>query len=198
MTAEAHQIKLALTGRFRRGKDTLAEMVKNYQEQRGGRVLLTAFADALKTELADMVYNAANIESTGLSRKDWRAKMRDLREVNGVGWQWWGEFRRRVYGQDYWIRRMERTYTSSPHDGRSVIITDLRHHNEAQWCREHGFDILRVTGPCRAKETRDPNHPSERHIDELPTSFEFDNSGTLLDMEQFVKYTLMPNLAIGR
>ncbi len=192
--------KLAITGRFRRGKDTLAGIVNRELSLRGQSVDLLAFADPLKDEFADMVYEWQGDVSSGsepLELHEFRDWMREQRDVNGVGWQWYGEFCRRFLSEDYWITKLEALYTqlTSYTPAPSMIITDMRHLNEAAWCKEHGFFRLRISGPCRsANDVRDLDHPSERYIDALPVDLEYLNTGTISTMEKFVHDCLIPNL----
>lgn len=188
-TGGAPAIRIAITGRFRTGKDTLADMVYDSLVDDGvtlrADVVRIAFADALKAELSEMVLNYTQLPEYSRNRADdgtpgtyvvrggytsHEAQMREDRHINGAGWQWWGEYRRQKFGQDYWVTHPKLIYKFSEAviQRKHVIITDMRHHNEAQWCKSMGFYLVRVEGPCRADEHRDPNHPSEIHIPELP------------------------------
>lgn len=185
--------RIALTGRFRTGKDTVAAMIA---DEIGGPCTPIAFAAALKQELADMVHAQLRDSLPALTKTEYwytfDGWMKMHREVNGLGWQWWGEFRRRFYGEDYWINHpyLQETVSywgASTH----LIITDMRHHNEARWCRDNKFFMVRVEGPCRAKdEQRDPNHPSERHVEELPVDCLIQNTSDLVYLRENVKLML--------
>lgn len=188
--------KVAITGRFRTGKDTVATMLV---KQLGSRyVTRIAFADALKYELADMVWKYLNqgADIPQLARDEgdkwytFDGWMRMHREVNGAGWQWLGEFRRQFYGEDYWTNHPELKvrYAVALLQKQNIIITDMRHHNEAAWCREHGFFLVRVEGPCRAAfERRDANHPSERHVRDLDVHATIANTYGLSELGQAVR-----------
>lgn len=189
--------KIAITGEFRRGKDTLANLIETHLE---GEATRLAFADALKRELAEMVYGytCADLnEAMGDDVDLWEQLMRKDRHINGVGWQWWGEYRRQKFGQNYWINHhgfLGRYARASDHE-HHIIVTDMRHHNEAQWCREHGFYLIRIEGPCHTVgELRDARHPSEIHVPDLPVHLVVHNIGGLDALRDKVADRLMPKL----
>lgn len=191
--------KIAITGEFRRGKDTLANLIE--EQLLAGNVTRLAFADALKRELAEMVYGytCANLdESMSEDVDDWEELMRKDRHIHGVGWQWWGEYRRQKFGQDYWVNHYDflGQYARACDHEHHIIITDMRHHNEAQWCREHGFYLIRIEGPCQVEgELRDAKHPSEIHVPDLPVHLIIHNVGGLDALREKVADKLMPKLA---
>lgn len=199
-------MKIAITGGFRRGKDTVAGIIQRQITDRP--IVVLAFADALKSELAELSLNYIQPPEL-VTRKngdtyiqpgayrDWERHMRKQREINGTGWQWWGEFQRQYSGQDYWIKhvRFQYRYAEAARDGDHIIITDMRHHNEAEWCRQQGFFLLRVTGPCRSEESRDPLHPSEIFVNDLPVDFELINDGSMNDLTRAVQNLLKGDIA---
>lgn len=68
----------------------------------------------------------------------------------------------------------------------NVAIPDVRFPNESKWVRENGGKLLRVTNrnatPIRA-------HESESYIESLEVDAEFDNNGTLAELEtQVMEY----------
>lgn len=199
------QIKVALTGRFRRGKDTVADMLAARIEKPVARL---AFGDALKDELSQMVFGYLGESSPAFARRQSDAHgsskypqecvtlnahlewMRtSTRPVHGPGWQWWGEFRRRFCGEDYWISHpaFVEAYRRVCDYEHNAIVTDMRHFNEAEWCRVNGFYRIRVHGPCRAaRDVRDPDHESERNIEWLPVDTVLYNEGSYSELERTV------------
>lgn len=199
-------MKIAITGEFRRGKSTVGNMLSRMLKH-DRPVTQLAFADALKEELSTMVFSALlptelTLVKDGITfakpgaYKEWDRRMRAQRSVNGVGWQWWGEYRRQFHGEDYWIQHsdFQHAYKAADKNGDHIILTDVRHHNEADWCNTEGFFLLRVVGPCRAEESRDPNHPSEIHVRALPVNFELINDGTMNDLTKAVTALLTGEL----
>lgn len=194
--------QLAITGGFRTGKDTLASIMLNLFGPEVTTQL--AFADALKEELARITYDTVarpDMARRGIapSRGDfeaWLAMERDARTRNGPGWQWWGEYRRQTCGQDYWIRHLDfrKRIARAALLEHNLILADMRYHNECEWAKDFGFYTVRVEGPCRAQDPRDPNHSSERHIKELGVDLVIDNSGTLDDLHRAAVSVLWPIL----
>lgn len=182
--------KVAITGRFRTGKDTVAGLLG---EQLGGNITRLAFADALKREVAEMTYGyvCENLDTAmGYEVDVWEQRLRQDKHINGLAFQWWGEWRRQKFGLDYWINHsiLAGQYARACDHEHHIIITDMRHHNEAQWCREHGFFLVRVEGPCRAtNEQRDPNHPSERHVQDLDVHATIANTYGRLELHHAVQ-----------
>lgn len=185
-------LKIAVTGRFRRGKDTLVGMLTTLID---GNFTYLAFADELKREVHDMALNAITpveffdirdgkpVAKPGAYEK-WHTYMLRQKDINGPAYQWWGAFRRRYFGINYWINHpnFRVKYQEGMKAGEHIIIADMRHHNESAWCEDNGFYRIRVEGPCHGKDDRDPNHESERDIESLKVDYVIDNSGTYNDL----------------
>ena len=80
--------------------------------------------------------------------------------------QWWGtDFRRVHSGDDYWLRRIERTLRlESP---AAVVISDLRFKNEAAWVKSMGGECWKVHSTTPWEPTGRPDdHPSEVDLDD--------------------------------
>jgi hypothetical protein len=184
--------KIGITGHFRTGKDTFADMLV---EALSPPTVKLHFADALKYEVAHMLYDYRNPAHrdgivTGYTHQEtyldsidkFTAEMAEDRQLNGLAWQWLGEWRRQKTDPDYWINhyKFQDAYRTALTKGANVIISDMRHINEAEWCREQGFYLVRIVGPCRAEgERRDPTHASEVRVDELNVDAVIGNYGSL-------------------
>lgn len=200
-------VRIAITGRFRRGKDTLADIIAaelgEDLQRREAPVKRLAFATDLKKELAQMAYVMLHKDKANTPRIDelggavfegFLVDMNAQRAVNGVGWQWLGQWRREQ-DEDYWIKShgFQEAFRHARAANKHMLVTDMRHHNEAKWCADNGFFRVRVSGPCRAEnETRDAQHESERYIDSLEVDYDYLNGGTITDMQMFVSTVLLP------
>jgi hypothetical protein len=192
--------KIAITGHFRTGKDTFADMLA---EAIGPPTVKLHFADALKYEVAHMLYDYIHPDLrdgvvTGYTHQEtyldsiawFAAEMAGDRQLNGLAWQWLGEWRRQKTSPDYWIHhyKFQDVYRAALTTNSNIIISDMRHVNEAVWCRKEGFYLVRIVGPCRAEgERRDPNHASEVHVDELEVDLVLPNYGNLTTLKELAE-----------
>jgi dephospho-CoA kinase len=170
---EVTVVKIALCGRLRSGKDTVANHL--YIKYGFDRV---AFGDALKK----------NAHATF----PWVSEFSKPRAL----YQAYGQLMREIEPQ-VWIKHAEqavkgaidfRVNTGAERVG--VVITDLRQPNEYEWCRQNGYTIIRVTAPdedrlWRAKlagddfNEADLEHETESHIDGFECDYEVQNDGTV-------------------
>jgi hypothetical protein len=192
--------KIAITGHFRTGKDTFADILADALSP---PTVKLHFADALKYEVAHMLYDYRNPAHrdgivTGYTYQDtyldsiatFAAEMAEDRQINGLAWQWLGEWRRQKTDPDYWINhyKFQDAYRAALTTNSNIIISDMRHVNEAEWCRKEGFYLIRIVGPCRAEgERRDPNHASEVHVDELEVDLVLPNTGSLNTLKEIAE-----------
>jgi dephospho-CoA kinase len=170
-------IKIALTGKLRSGKDTVANHL--YIRHSFNRV---AFGDALKK----------NAHATF----PWVSEFSKPRSL----YQQFGQLMRQIE-PDVWVKHAERAVKGAidfnVHTGAEkvgVVITDLRQPNEYEWARANGFTIIRVTAPdedrlFRAKLAGDDfaeadlEHETESHIDSFESDFDIVNDKDLDDLK---------------
>lgn len=166
-------IKIALTGRLRSGKDTVAERL--WFEH--GFEWPIAFGSALKY-YADKIY-AHTPRDGGKQRRMYRAFGQAARE----------------YDPDVWVRHVDFSVEQAlnKHDTVGVVISDLRQPNEHYWARKNGFIIVRVTAPLEARvkraeiagdafELADLEHDTESYVDSFEVDYEIVNDGTLAEL----------------
>lgn len=175
ISRKATVTKIALTGKMRSGKDTVAHHL--YISHGFDKV---AFGDALK-RLAHETFPDVGILS----------KPRAL-------YQKFGQLMRQIDG-DVWVKHAERKvdgivgYRSTHDDHIGVVITDLRQPNEYEWARANGFTIIRVTAPDDMRMERaeqagdyftadDFEHETELHVDGFAVDFDVVNDGTVEEL----------------
>jgi dephospho-CoA kinase len=177
---EVTVVKIALTGKMRSGKDTVANHL--YIRHSFNRV---AFGDALKK----------NAHATF----PWVSEFSKPRAL----YQQFGQLMRQIE-PDVWIKHAERAVKGAidfnVHTGAEkvgVVISDLRQPNEYEWARANGFTIIRVTAPdedrlLRAKlagddfNEADLEHETESHIDSFDCDYEIVNDGSVDDLKRKV------------
>lgn len=79
------------------------------------------------------------------------------------------EYGRRLLCDDIWIKAAEQFYQQARKAESSVIMTDVRFENEAEWIRSKENSILiHVVDPTAAIVDPESLHPSERGVNFLP------------------------------
>jgi hypothetical protein len=95
-----------------------------------------------------------------------------MNEKNSILLQWWGtEFRRKYFGEDYWITKVKEYIESS--DYNYYIIPDTRFKNEHEFIKSNDITseniYLRIERYDNKERfiarDRDPNHQSEIDLD---------------------------------
>lgn len=166
---------LGISGKKESGKSTVAEIIKSIYADvywRSKPTYIIAFADSLKIEVADAC--KVTIEDINQEKKIFRIIL-----------QWWGtDFRRNLYGDDYWLLKFANTIKSLPTNS-LVIVPDVRFHNEYEMLRKAKAKLWRVV---RHNLSGAPNdtHKSETELDD----FKFDeiiyNNGTLEELKTHI------------
>ena len=169
--------KLALTGKMRAGKDAAAHRLRLRHDFVG-----LAFGEDLKR-----IYHELN---------PWVP----LEPKPRAAYQEFGQEMRRLYGEDIWIRHVERRLGILMEsfemfsDRLNVVITDLRQPNEYEWARAQGFTIVRVSAPDEVRFERalragddftadDLLHHTESYAEGFEVDFEIENSGSLDELQ---------------
>lgn len=144
------------------GKDTCANLIKEYIENNTSfKVKKYSFADILKHSIA---VKFALPELALLDDQDFKIKQcLNFCKVNNkiyskspenvskelvepITWrnilQLEGEYARNLYGEDFWINRLQDTIANSDSD--IILITDVRYRNEAEWIKKNKGFLLKV------------------------------------------------------
>lgn len=144
---------IGISGKKRSGKNTVADFIEDQLEDK--KVVQLAFADELKNEVA---------EACGVSR-DFIEMHKDIFRPM---LQWWGtDFRRKLFGENYWVDKILYKITQLSLETDVVIITDVRFQNEASMVQKSHGMIIRI----ERKQEKEDNHPSEIALD----GYMFDN-----------------------
>lgn len=168
---------LALVGKARSGKDTLAA---HLCEAHGYTRL--AFADPLKEMALDI--NPYIPTGYGVT-----ARLTPL--IADVGWEYakdnYPEVRRllqrvgqtvRGYDSDFWLRALVAKIGDGP-----TVVTDVRYPNELVALRFKGFRSVRIIRPGLAGLPAGASaHESETSLDQMPTLYALYNGGTIADL----------------
>lgn len=179
------RIKLALTGKARSGKDTVAD----YLREEYGMVAF-AFGNELKKEFH------ASYPHIPVLPKPVR------------GYQLFGQLQRYVVSDEVWIDKcfntintveaMAKGYTGieGVPDFRP-LITDIRQHNEIDRCMEEGFHIIKISAPEELRIERMDSEgdkfdkqvfefETETTVDEFKVDYEILNYDTIESLKRQV------------
>lgn len=174
------------------GKDTAYQRIANMYAHEASPYY-TGGIPVYRKSFADLLYKSA-AGSTGLNESDIRAFVRDpnvrievYRYQNRKGprggrrihaftfrqfLQWYGtEGHRQVFSENFWTDAVD----LSDHDGRIVVVTDVRFDNEAAAVRSAGGHVVRLIGPTEIEESGD-GHASESGLTPELIDFTVDNS----------------------
>lgn len=200
---------IGLTGRAQHGKDTIGQhLVGKYGFVR------VSFADKLK-ELAlrvDPILFIPDSESQeewlAASGRGWDDEVRLSWLVSEYGWdeaklfpevrrflQALGNEAREVLGPDVWVEAVRGEASRAVVDGQDLVFTDVRYPNEADFIRELSGQLWLVRRP-NFDNGVDPNHPSERQVEELGAPYVVYNRGTLDDLRKSVDW-MLPEAYVG-
>lgn len=179
-------MKIMLTGRRGRGKDSMADILQKHVPE----LTRAAFAAELKDDVDHMLR-----EQIAWTDYEWDERADQLlanRNLLGPIWQGYGELMRN-FDPDHWVNAFAVRYGHIP----DLVVTDLRHHNEAEYGMKNGFLLVRLAGPNyrpdAASDQRSDNHPSEIHVPDLNVHLEYDNNIPGLEaMEEWVTGLLIP------
>lgn len=163
---------IGLMGRKRSGKDTVCVLLA---ECASAPVIRLAFADELKREVAQAC--GVKIDFIETHKENFRLLL-----------QAWGtEFRRGLYGDSYWVHRMERAIhrvsAASANRNTIVCLTDVRFPNEAGLVRKFGGKLIRIHRPTN---DRTDSHASETAMDEWPADLTIENDADLPSLRRVV------------
>ena len=180
---------IGVTGQARSGKDTFAEMLlEELFETTRRKFIMMAYANELKLRVQqDFDLSYAQLWGDDKEVEDKRYIKPDntcwtAREIM----QAYGQFFRTI-DQLFWVNNLFKVIEDKEY--KNVIITDVRHPNEADAVKRYDGYIIKVTSNRVNKQTI---HGSE-HISETAMNnyanidFNVDNSGSLDDLRAIAK-----------
>lgn len=180
--------RIALVGNAGSGKDTVSDIISSQYED----TFSVAFADELKRMCSEMINNIArSYEIPNIWFSTYATKLYSQDESKDLLrplWQWFGTDLVRNKFPNYWINRLAVRINSNSY-AQNIVITDCRFENEAEWARENGFFIAKLTGRFRNA----PDHDSERHVQHIRADLEYTNVGTVDDLRKWVTEVLIPS-----
>lgn len=163
---------VGIVGRKRSGKDTLANFATEILED----VKVLSFAEPLK-QACKHAYNLTNEqldEAKDEVDKRWGMSPRSMMKTLGMDY-----FRSK--DPCHWTKNMKfriEGWGSDPET--TVVISDVRFHNEAAFVRENGGVLIHVS---RDLQSNSDDHVSEKTTDEIVCDHYISNDGSLQDLK---------------
>lgn len=190
---------ISIIGKARSGKDTFAEILAEeiFNSVRK-RFILMAYANELKNRVQrdfDLSYE----QLWGNEKEVIDKRYPKYKEGHNIFWtpreimQDYGEFYRSI-DYDFWVKELFRVIDEKEYT--NVIITDVRHPNEADPVIKRGGLIIKITSNRDNKEqVHGENHISETAMDNYDkVDFHVTNDGSIEDLrvtaQQVVKFII--------
>lgn len=193
-------VKIALMGKMRSGKDTVAEMIE--QEIRYEMPCERyAFADGIKDILLDyFLEDVIELDKQGKKPRHY---------LQHIG----QEFRK--LNEGVWIGYLDKAIKANAHihkeigyPDRCVVITDVRQPNEHFYVKNLGYHIIKIVADDETRikrmeelnqiddsTTEEMQHETEKYIDSLSHDYVIYNDGSLESLKWRVKRVLKDIMA---
>ena len=167
---------IGFAGKKRSGKDTAAGFLS--EALPAEHIVRLSFALPLKRWVADMFH--ISLETLEQQKARYRKALQFL-----------GEFARELWGDDYWIRKLNIELNKCG-EGDVVIITDVRYKNEAEYIRALGGVVVRINRVTSRIDHPDygtgtDKHASETALDYYEHYFKTINALSLQDLKQQIE-----------
>lgn len=162
-------VLIGLGHKARQGKSSVANFMEEYKPDPIG---IIALADQLKHYCR--VHHAQLLEEWQLANNTTEYPLCKEDPIYGYTkiLQWYGTDVVRVYNPNAWIYALEDYVENMPVKPEILIVPDIRFPNEAQWIKDNGGYLVKVTridedGYQFISKDRDANHPSEVALDDF-------------------------------
>jgi len=174
---------IGIHGFARSGKDTVADYILDSDDT----ILKYSFANPLKTAVSSL-FNIPREELDGDNREEilpeWGLSIRQILQRFGT------ESMRNVFGDDFWIKKAQHSVDEALGDSEySVIISDVRFENEADFCRNNGI-LIYIERPDADGVVGDIGHASESGVNLNTSDYYINNDGTLEELYEKVDVIL--------
>jgi hypothetical protein len=169
---------IGIHGKPRAGKDTLAAYLKQKHNllQYGPSMPVKRTAAAM-FDVPLECFNDDNLKDT--VDPFWGISYREMAQKVGK------ESSRDVFGDDFWMRNVEKYFNSFSRAYDGLILADIRYANEARWVTNNNGIVIFVT-----RENRDyaanESHPAEQGLPFELADVVIPNNGTVQELYDLV------------
>lgn len=167
------QLKIAITGKMRAGKDTFAECLKEHQYFYEMK-FSNGITDIIKAYFPDAF-------KQGKPRQHYQTIGQSFRQLN----------------PDIWVQKLneELRQVESLLMPQNLLVTDLRQQNEHEYLKEQGFIVVKVVADQLLRLQRIEaeadlfneatlHHETEFNVDDIVADYTISNSGSLQELQE--------------
>jgi len=171
---------IGISGKFCSGKDTLAQIIIQYYQDKGYETKHLKIADGLKKICSIITGSSMEDQYT----QEGKSKTNCCEITNGRLQQLVGTVLREEINPNIWIFPVMEYCKNNPDT--ICIISDCRFKNEAQIIKQNGGILIRINRMNEihnSQNGRDHNHVSETDLDNYKFDYVIENNGTLQDLK---------------
>lgn len=180
------KLLIGLHGKARVGKDTVAKhLIAKHNLLRYGPSVRVKLTTAAMFDFPVEYLDDDNMKDQ--MDPFWQMTYRQMAQKVGK------ESSRDVFGDDIWMRHVERTLQNLDDDVTGIILPDIRYESEVTWIKAHGGEVMYIIRESAPKITGFEGHDGERGLPiELANYIIYNDStigGMLEQADQLFKYT---------
>ncbi len=144
---------IGIHGDIGSGKDTLAAFMKEHADDNQRPCFIKGMAHSLRMEVAEFLSThlpQAHPAYGDIKKCFQLLEDRDTKEQFRGLMRWWGtEYRRMLFGQQYWVDQhwSWAQYMASIEQHPIIIVPDVRFPNEANYITDNGGVVLEIVRP---------------------------------------------------
>ena len=168
------KVLIGIHGKPRAGKDTIANRLVNkygFLRYGPGDPVKRATAAMFDVELDNFYHDDLKDSHNDY----WGISYREMAQKVGK------ESSRDVFGEDFWMRHVEKKLLSLPDEIPGLVLADIRYANETVWVRQRGGMILFVERTNRPRAANE-QHAAEQSLDPSLADVIIPNNGTVQDL----------------
>lgn len=164
---------IGLSGKKHSGKDSTADIIlQEVADNPNIKAIKIAYAGNLKLEVSHAF--GLSVEFIEINKEHFRPLL-----------QAWGVLKRYLFGEDYWIKRLDKSINYITETGYNLIlITDVRFLNEFDYVKSRNGIVVRV---LRDSDAATDLHSSEVDLDNQSFDDYISNTSDILHLQSEVK-----------
>lgn len=183
-------VKIAISGKARTGKNTIAEMMELIFQSENKKVFMTAFADPIKNQVMnwfpdtdrEILWGASELRSTLIPGTE-QTYRQLLIEIGQLG---------RKFNPNIWInqtlKEVDQKMDERGEDQIDIaVITDNRFHNEFLAVKKDNYLSIRIIRPDNNYNLDDISETDLDHLDNAEFDYVISNDSDISSLRKQVK-----------